>query len=262
MNNVPFKKMIRAAAVSAAVASLVGISACAAPPTSTYTNAAGAKVTVNWKDYPAQAGHDAAEILSAPVKEKAEVVSADILADIRDTLGAEFGLQWAASGEAGWYPTQGNGYGGKAMTTTFNSVSWASDSAPAETSDWEQILAIITRATTARGLGSVKLSPNADTLTDDPAWRQELVEKYGTADLDKLYWWNGNAYGDSQWLSVHIVNVDRDTTGTAAKEEARQPRSISLSFGVTTLAEADRPAFMQALEPFFGLTPPEPTTSD
>lgn len=90
---------------------------------------------MNWKDYPAQAGIEAAGILGAPVKEEAEVVSADILEEIRETLDAEFGLQWTANGEAGWYPAGGNGYGGDAMTTTFNSVSWNSNTAPAEPSD-------------------------------------------------------------------------------------------------------------------------------
>lgn len=241
------------------------LGACAPAPTTTCTNAAGAEVTVDWRNYPAHAGNDAAEILNAPVKEEAEAVSADILEEIRQALGAEFGLQWTASGESGWHPTQGNGYGGTAMTTTFNSVSWTSGSAPAETSDWEKVLAITSGITTARGLGPVKLSPGADILTDDPAWHDELVEKYGTADLEKLYWWSGDAYGSSQWFTLNLVNVDRDATGTAAKEYADSklpPRSISLSYGTTTIAEADLPAFKQALEPFAGLTPPEPTTSD
>lgn len=249
----------------AVLLSILLLGACAAPPTTTYTNTAGQEVSVSWKDYPVHAYSLPEELLAAPVKEDAEGVSAAILDELKAALAEEFGLQWTASGEAGWYPAQGNGYGGKAMTTTFNSVSWASNTAPAETVDWERILAVTNRITTARGLGLVKLSPDADRLKDDSAWHEELVEKYGTADLDKLYWWSGTAYADSQWLSLTIVNVDRDTTGAAAKEyagSAGQPRSISLDYGVTTIAEADLPAFKQALEPFLDLAPPEPTTSD
>lgn len=251
------------AAVSMAVA--VALSACSESPTSTYTNTAGEEVTVNWKDYPAHAYSLSEELLAAPVKDDAEGVSAAILDELKANLTEEFGLQWTSSGEAGWYPAQGNGYGGKAMTTTFNSVSWDSDSAPAETSDWERILAITNRITTARGLGAVKLSPDADTLKNDTAWHQELVEKYGTADREKLYWWSGTAYADSQWLSVSLVNVDRDTTGKAAAEYEKSglpPRSISLSYGVTTVSSEDLPAFKEALKPFEGLQNPEATTSD
>lgn len=265
MSRLAFKCTFRTVTVAAAVASLIGLGGCSAAPTSTHTNAAGEEVTVDWKDYPAHAYSLSEELLAAPVKEDAEGVSAAILDELKATLAEEFGLQWTSSGEAGWYPTQGNGYGGKAMTTTFNSVSWDSDSAPAKTSDWERILAITNRITTARGLGAVKLSPDADTLKIDPAWHQELMEKYGTADLEKLYWWSGTAYADSQWISVSLVNVDRDTTGKAAAEYEKSglpPRSISLSYGVTTVSSEDLPAFKEALKPFEGLQNPEATTSD
>lgn len=99
---------------------------------------------------------------------------------------------------------------------------------------------------------------NLSPVVEDP-------EKYGTTDPKELYWWAGTAYADSQWLSLALTNVDRDTTGAAAKEYAEcghPPRSISLSYGVTTVARADRAALEAALVLFDGLTPPEPTTSD
>lgn len=265
MSRWAFKSTFRAALVTAAVASFVGMSGCAASPTSSYINAAGTKVTVNWKDYPAHAYSLAEEILTAPVKEDAEGVSAAILDELKAALTEESELQWTANGEAGWYPEQGNGYGGKATTTTFNSVSWDSDSAPVESSDWEKILAITNRITSARGLGPVKLSPDAASLKNDPAWHQELLDKYGTTDPNKLYWWTGTASANSQWLSIALVNVDRDTTGKAAAEYEKSglpPRSISLSYGVTTVSRDELAAFKDALEPFEGLTPPEATTSD
>lgn len=235
------------------VAALAGLSACASP-TTTYTNAAGQAVTVDWKDYPVHAGNLPEDVLAAPVKEDAEEVSEAILTEIKAALDAEFGLEWVASGESGWYHTQGNGYGGKSMTTTWNSVSWNSKTAPAETVDWERTLAIVSGITNAHGLGPVKLSP----VAEDP-------KKYGITDPKELYWWTGTAYADSQWLSLAVVNVDRDSTGEAAKDYAKTglpPRSISIDYGVTTVAQADRAALEAALAPFSGLTRPEPTTSD
>lgn len=265
MTRLVFKRTFHAVFMSAVVVSLIGLSGCAAAPTSTYTNAAGEEVTVSWKDYPLHGYSLPEEILAAPVKEDVEGISTAILDELKAVLAEEFQLQWTASGETGWYPNQGNGYGGKSMTTTFNSVQWDSDNAPVESSEWARILAIINRITTARGLGTMKLSPDADTVKNDPAWHEELVEKYGTADPHKLYWITGTAYADSQWFSVYLVNVDRDTTGKAAAEYEKSgfpPRTISLSYGATTVSRDDLPAFKDALAPFQGLTPPEPTTSD
>lgn len=245
---------IRVGAAAIMVAALAAVSACASPPTTTYTDASGQAVTVDWKDFPVHAGTLPEDVLAAPVKEDAEAVSEAILTEVKTALDAEFGLEWAASGESGWYPSQGNGYGGKSMTTTWNSVSWSSKTAPAETVDWERTLDIVSGITKAHGLGPVKLSP----VADDP-------QKYGITDPKQLYWWVGTAYADSQWLSLAVVNVDRDSTGEAAKEYASTglpPRSISIDYGVTTVAQADRAALETALAPFSGLTRPEPTTSD
>lgn len=106
---------------------LRGLGACSPPPTSTDTNSAGQEVTLSWNDYPARAGNDGAETLMAPVQEgaeDAETVGEQLLLAIKDSLAADFGLAWTTNSSNGWHPTEGNGYGGKSMTTTFNSA-WA-----------------------------------------------------------------------------------------------------------------------------------------
>ncbi|MDJ0311882.1 hypothetical protein [Arthrobacter sp. H35-D1] len=260
------KNRIRTALAGFAVAAaLASVSACAAAPTSTYTNASGQEVTVNWRDYPLHAYRTPDEVLTAPVKEDSEEISAAILSEIKTALGREFNLEWNARGEQGWYPSSGNGYGGEAMTTTWNSVGWNSNTVPAGTAEWERIMAIISRITRAHGLGAVQVTHHGDTFKNDPEWQKDLLEEYGTADPQKLWWWDGTAHSGMQWLSVYIVDVARDPTGAAAKdyEESKlPPRSISISYGVTTVPRADRAALAKALEPFAGLTPPTPTTSD
>ena len=129
---------IRLGTTTVMVAASLALGACASSPTSTYTNADGQSITVDWKDYPVHAGTLSEDILAAPAKEDAEGVSEAMLTEIVTALDAEFGLQWAASGESGWFPSNGNGYGGKSLTTTWNSVSWNSRTAPAETADWEK----------------------------------------------------------------------------------------------------------------------------
>lgn len=259
------KLSVRSWAACVALASVLGLGACAAPPTTTYTNGAGQEVTVNWKDYPLHAYSLPGDLLQAPVKEEAEIVSARLLGEIRAALTKEFGMAWESTGEDRWNPELGNGYGGQAMTTTYNSAEWRTATIPASTAQWKKIVRVISRITTAHGLGPVQLTQDGDSFKNDPEWQKELVEKYGTADPQKLYWWDGTAYTGSQWLLVNLVNVDRDISGRAAKEyqESNFPaRSISISYGLTTVPSADLAAFEKALEPFVGLTPPEPTTSD
>lgn len=259
-------KRIRTAVAALFVAAvLAGSSGCAAGPTSTYTDAAGQEVTVNWRDYPLHAYTMPDDVLAAPVKEETEEVSAAILSEIKTALGNEFDLEWNARGEQGWYPSSGNGYGGDAMTTTWNSVGWESDTVPASTAEWDKVMSMASRITRAHGLGPVQLTYHGDTFKNDPEWQRELTENYGTADPQELWWWDGTAHSGMQWLSIRIVDVDRDPTGKAAKEYEQSslpPRSVSISYGITTVSRADRAALEQALEPFTGLTPPTPTTSD
>lgn len=247
------------------LASMLGLAACAAPPTTTYTNEAGQDVTVKWKDYPLHAYSLPEDLLAAPVKETVEFRSARLFAEIKTALNKEFSLTWKSTGEPSWNGDWGNGYGGKTMTSTHNSVEWSSTTLPASTAEWKKIVRIVSRVTTAHGLGPVTLTQDGDSFKSDAEWQKELVEQYGTADPEKLWWWDGMASSASQWLSVYLVNVDRDTTGTAAKEyqESKFPaRSIAISYGVSTVSRAELPTLKKALEPFVGLTPPEPTTSD
>ncbi|MDO5752540.1 hypothetical protein [Arthrobacter sp.] len=136
---------IRTAVAALSVAGvLASSSGCAAGPTSTYTNAVGQEVTVNWRDYPLHAYTMPDEVLAAPVQEDAEEISAAILSELKTALGREYDLEWNARGEQGWYPSSGNGYGGDAMTTTWNSVGWNSNTVPTSTAEWRKIMSMST----------------------------------------------------------------------------------------------------------------------
>ncbi|MFC8303982.1 hypothetical protein ACFUCV_09910 [Specibacter sp. NPDC057265] len=253
------------ALAAASVALLLGASACAAPPTTSYTNETGQEVTVNWKDYPVSAGLLPEDFSHAVTQEEAQATSDAVLTDIRAALTSVHAFEWSTRGEAAWFPGGGNGYGGKVMTSTFNSTQWESATAPASNAEWEEIVAVTSRITTKHGLGGVQLLFDHENFKTDHSWQKDLIDKYGTADPQRLWWWEGTAYTRSQWLVLHMVNVDRDTTGAAAKEtedSGLPARSISISYGATAVPAKDQAALTQALEPFVGLTPPEATTSD
>lgn len=211
-------------------------------PKTSYTTASGQEVAVDWKDYPAPSGNEPDQLLRAPAAEDIESVSAGILTDIMAALTQEFGMAWATSGESSWHPGggNGNGYGGVAMSTTYNSAGWLSDTVPAST-DWARVVEIVDGFTSARGLGTIRL------------------------ESPEPYVWFGTAYGESQWVSVEIHDAALDPAGKAAANYAQikqPPAAISLSYGATAIPRNDRPAFIKALEPFAGLERPEPTTSD
>lgn len=254
-----------AVALLSAVVLLGGLAACTPLPSTTYTNASGQEVTVNWRDFPGPAGVDPNGILAAPVKEDAEAVSAELLLDIKTALSQEFGVVWESWGDASWHTPSGNGFGGKTKSTTYNSVRWFSNTAPAATADWDRIVEIIDGFTQAQGLGKVMLEHNRGYYRQIPSSDKDLLERFGTTDPREAYVWFGTAYGASQWLSVEIHHAGRDPRGKAAAEyrELKQPAaSISLDYGVTTLARDDVAAFKKALEPFTGLEQPAATTSD
>lgn len=244
---------------------LAGLAACTPLPSTTYTNASGQQVTVNWRDFPGPAGVDPHAILAAPVKEDAEAAGAQLLLNIKTALSQEFGVAWDSWGEPSWHAPNGNGFGGKTTSTTYNSVRWFSDTAPATTADWDRIVEIINGYSQAQGLGKVVLEHKRGYYRQIPSSDKDLLERFGTTDRREAYVWFGNAYGSSQWLSVEIHHAGRDPRGKAATEyqDLKQPAaSISLDYGVTTLPRDDVAAFKKALEPFAGLEQPAATTSN
>lgn len=244
---------------------MTGLGACSRSPTTTHTNAAGQEVTLGWKDYPAHAGNDAATILMAPVKEDAEAVGEQLLLAITDSLATDFGLSFTAASSGGWHPTEGNGFGGKSMTTTYNSARWASDTIPPDAADWMRIVATISKHTTAAGLGQVALNQDRPRFGTGIEEKKELIERFGSTDPNQFYIWFGTAYGASQWLSVDLHDVQRDPSGKAAQEyeELGLPgQQIILDYGATTISRDQVAAFKAALAPYARLEKPAATTSD
>jgi hypothetical protein len=254
------------AGITLAAAALLAVllSACASSPKSTFVDAGGETVTVHWADYPGHAYSDSNDVLQASPTEEVESVSAGILGGIEQRLTAEFAVEWenGPAGGNGFHPHEGNGSGGKSFYVTFNSVTRESLSIPASTSDWDRILGTIDEALASAGFGAVKLE------NIEPALTAETAEGFGSDDPDRQWLWSGTAHSTSQWIMVSLVNVDRDPSGDAESgmkssiEHGWNPRSISLTYGATTISAADRARFIEAVEPFAGLARPEATTSD
>ncbi|GAB3143550.1 hypothetical protein [Marisediminicola antarctica] len=245
-----------------ALAALAALSGCASSPTTTYVSPSGAEVTVDWADYPGSPGVDANDVLAAPPQEDIEQVEAELIADIKMALGAEFDLDWQTEGEAQWFPAGGNGFGAESAYVVFNSQSHVSDTVPDGADDWHLVVDIVTTITASRGLGPVELDHELD---HEGADADDLGERFGTDDPDEYWQWWGDAYGSSQWLSVALTDVSKDDSGEAAAERSNfdwPEQSIALSYGATTLPRGGWAEFELRLAPFAGLDVPTATTSD
>lgn len=232
------------------------LTACTPSPKTLYVGADGKNVTVDWADYPGQAGVDAAEVLLAPSAEDVRGRSALIMGELERRVSEEFGVAWE-NGPTGTeerdepryggtiYPNGGNGYGRESLYVTYNAISRETLSIPTSVHDWNRIQDIINDVVQAHGLGE---------LTSD-----------GLVD----YWqWSGTAYGESQWLYASLVDVERDGTGKALEDMKGSvdygwnSRAITISYGATVLPASDREIFVKRLAPFEGLTQPNATSSD
>lgn len=249
-------KIRLAGSMCVALVVALALSSCAPSPQTTYVDAGGKNVTVDWANYPGQAGVDAGEVLLAPSAEDVRAQSAVILGEIERRVSDEFGVVWENGPTdddqrdeplygGAIYPHGGNGYGGESLYVTFNSISRETLSIPTSTDDWNRIEDIINDVAQAHGMGEL----TSDGLVDH--WQ-----------------WSGTAYGESQWLYASLADVERDGTGKALEdakgsvEYGWNPRAVTISYGATVLPAADRASFITRLIPFDGLAMPQETSSD
>jgi len=229
--------------VAATCVLLVG---CAVSPTTTYRDASGATVTVDWADYPAQAWTAAEDILAGPSVEETPARERSIVADVAQAVSAEFGTgSPVLHGEGAWYPSSGNGYGGQSMLVTFNSGEWRIDATiPPE--HWERVLDAIAAALAPWGLvPQVPVDPEDEITRSTTMWFVDFI-----AD-------------GPEWLAVTVGDARLD----AAEERIATANGwlvagVTLSYGITTISESDRETFRDRSAPFAGLTRPAETHSD
>lgn len=232
-----------AALLAAGIALVCGtaLAACAPSPQSTYTDADGRAVTVDWRDFPAEHGVDTDLVLTGPTIETTEDRVLDIIEAVTARLGDEFGMHdWEAVGPDGWYSGGGNGYGGESMLTVYNSPAWQS-AIVVPRGQWPEVIAAVEEVVSAFGL---TLSPPAD--GDIPDWMHNETFQRGT-----------------EWLDVTVQDTRLDDEALRDAEELDTlVAGVTLFYGVATIGDADREEFSERAAPFAGLEHPDPTISD
>lgn len=223
---------------------------CAESPTTTYRDAHGETVTVQWRDYPADAFTDADDVLAQPTREETaehfHQLRAAVTAAIEAELGDDYaGLKWRDAGEGGWHAYGGNGYGGDSMLQVYNSASWETEVevAPA---DWQRVLDAAERELAEWGIHSANRVTASEEETDLSHWLQYT-----------------DYFDGGEFVTVSVQDARRDEQALAdAEEYGHLVSGISLFYGIQTISEADRAEFERRAAPFAGLIRPESTHSD
>ncbi|MGO3247857.1 MAG: hypothetical protein ACTIK9_01265 [Agrococcus casei] len=229
-------------ATAAIVAAVILLSACTPSPTTTSTDAEGNTVTVDWVDYPASAGIPASDVLMLPAAEEVEARAGQLIVEVQDTLETEYGIsEWTVESESGWYPEEGNGYGGKSLLTTYNSaIHEVNVEIPVE--QWDAVI---------------------DTVRQI-AERYEITDQARDTYFEEYPEWMrvGSFHRGAEFFDVTIQDDTLNPDYQAGESDDELVAGVSLFYGITTISETDRAEFIRRATPFEGIKMPEATTSD
>lgn len=244
----------------------------AAPsPTTTYTDTQGQQITVDWVDYPADAGVDGEVLLGRADQTGLEPEARELVGDLRAAITDASGLAMAST-EAerewfkseNWFPSGGNGYGGESLLITLNCCDLTTNAAPGR-AQWQSVLDAASEVTVAAGLGPLVLEQDSPAMRADPEWSQSYLDQYCNLEGGECWVWRASVYDGVQWVSFTIENVALDPTGVAATEAEKFDRpldSIMFSYGATVVRSGKSDEYARAIQPFLGLVQPASTTSD
>lgn len=232
----------RTRALALTALSVTLLAGCAQSPVTTTTDAAGNTITLDWKDYPAHAGMPAQDILPLPAVEEIEDRADALIIEVQDALEAEYGITgWMTRNEAGWYPQQGNGYGGESLLTTYNSASHEVNvTVPVE--QWDAVI---------------------DTVREI-AERYEIADEASDTYFEEYPEWMrvGSFHRGTEFFDIFIQDDTLNPDHDADESDPGLVTGVSLFYGITTISKTDRDEFIRRAAPFEETKLPEATTSD
>jgi hypothetical protein len=246
----------RAAVLLVVAALLTGCSAWSASPTSSYTDSSGETVTVDWADYPAQAGQDGEALLEYPDQAELEPGARQLMDALRVTIsdasGADLNAAEAESawfGDENWYPQEGNGYGGDSLLTTINCCELRSDSI-ADASQWQTVLDAASETAKDAGLGP---------------FVRDVLPEYCVGRQDQCWFQSATATDGVQWVYLTMEDRTLDASGDASREADRLDlplAGIAIGYGATVVQAGRAGEYRNSIQPFTGLDRPVASTSD
>jgi hypothetical protein len=251
--------------------SVCGVLGQAPSPKSTYTDASGATVTVDWRDYPAYAGMDGEELVGRPDQSTLEAPARELLQRLRAAVEESSGVRLAAIepeagwfGDANWSKVGGNGYGGDSLLVSVDCCTLRSDEAP-DPSRWRAVLDAASQVTKEAGLGALELERESEEMAAEPAWKKDHHERFCNLPDGSCWYWVASVYDGSQWVYLTIYDGNLDPTGAGERDavSADLPVAyIAIEYGATVVEAGKAAEYERALAPFVGIDHPAETTSD
>ena len=240
-------------------------------PTSTYTDARGESVTVDWVDYPAYAGYDGEALLGSVDQTDIEPAARELIRDVQAAITGASGRQMTSVQSEGdwfsdenWFVHDDNGYGGESLLVTVNCCELSTASVP-DPEQWQSVLDAASDVTVAAGLGPLALHQYGQEPGSDAADSKEYRDRFCTLADGGCWFWSAKAFDGVQWVDVFIEDATLDPTGEAAtwaEYDDGQHARIWVSYGATVVRSGQADEYARAIQPFLGLETPESTTSD
>ena len=232
-------------------------------------NANGTERTVHWREYPGVAGVDAQEVLSGPSAEEAYAAGEQMVAKIRAAITAEFGLEWAEPGSGAqsfspFHDNVQNWYGGTSMLTTVNAEGSSTTTVPTSWAEKQRVLDVVARIASEHGFSPPVLDTEGAQWTDE-----DLIRDLGGTTPETQAIVSGSLHGpNGQWLFFNFQDMSKDRDGSITErlrsttENDWPLNTFSVGYGANALLrDGDEAEFERRLQPFEGLTPPEPLES-
>lgn len=192
------------------------------------------------------------EVLDQPSLEQAQALGAEIMAEIRARLSAEFGFTWVSTGGEDIGPER-NGYGGESMLRRYVSTVWTSEQPVRSVTLKRQVMAVVEQVIGEYGLwGLYAFNEPGSVITDD--MRARL---YGSTDPALQHTWEyyGDDYPDPLRFYAMAYDLGNDPSGQffiqreAQNAQTGEPlEGIQLViFARRLLSEADREEFIERM---------------
>lgn len=208
-----------------------------------------------WQSFPGVSYVDPTVTLEQPSYEQVVAATEAMASQYRDALTTEFGVVWTQNYEP-YSGLEDNGYGSDSMLHYYDTGAWQASMKLDDAEARERILELFTEITATDGEGVVLVN---ELYSDDDALSESQFGAAGSGDQALWSFFDSFPALANLYLSSDVydsaVPVDPSFTGASnlILEESGDTLYVTVSGYVgALLKEADRAAFIAALEPFGG----------
>ena len=205
--------------------------------------------------YPGIKGTDPQEALDQQSVEDVRAAAAQLFADIRSQVTAEFGYDWVQVGDEDLRPER-NGYGGESMLYEFATEGWATTEPIHDYATKVAVMDLIDQIVVDHGMYGLYAFNDPSASSIDPSVMAKL---YGSDDPRTQHTWESYTenYPDPMRFYADIYDLSNGDDSFQRTREAQNARTGEPLEGLqlvviasAVLQDADREAFEKKLEEY------------